>query len=129
MEILSIPETKTTPKIEFNLISGVLEIKGISIPEYPKDFFDPLLKAIERYSDRVPYTTVIHISLFYFNSGTTRYLLHILRTFKAITQAENSLIVKWHYDQGDEDQLDTAKDLETVVEIPFEFVPVESTRN
>lgn len=129
MEILSIAETKTSPGVEFNLISGVLSIKGISIPEYPKDFFEPLLAAIDRYRERIQYTTEINIALYYFNSGTARYLLHILRTFKNITNSDGKLTINWYYDDGDADQLETARDIEAVADVSFNFIAVDTSKN
>lgn len=123
-EIFTISETKTTPEIRFDFSWGILEIKGVSIPEYPAEYYRPLMDAISRYAKKTKETTTVNFSLKYFNSSSARSLLNIISAFKSIVHSSSKIIVNWYYDMADEDQLETVKDLEDLSGIKFNYIGV-----
>jgi hypothetical protein len=61
MEKLSIEGTPKTPTINFDFGSGVLEIKGRSIPENSIEFYKPLVETLEKYSSKPQANTDVNI--------------------------------------------------------------------
>lgn len=79
MEKYSIEGTPRTPTISFDLNTGMLEIKGRSIHENPSDFYKPLMDLLDVYSASPKANTTVSISLDYFNSSSSKCLLHLLK--------------------------------------------------
>lgn len=124
MEIFTVSETRTTPKIHFDLSWGILDIKGVSIPEYPREYYQPLLDAITKYGEHPKEITTINFSLIYFNSSSTRSLLTILNAFRNLGLSKDKLRINWYYDVADEDQLETVRDLEALANMEFNYIGV-----
>lgn len=114
--------TKYTPEIKFH--HGLLEIKGVSIPENAPGFYEPLLKAIERYSNVPNSETTINISLFYFNTSTLKCLLGLFTVLEKIHNKQSRVKVNWFYDVNDEGFTETIKVYEEIVKITFHFIPL-----
>ena len=62
MDPIKIEGTPKTPTVNFDAESGVLEIKGRSIPEHAVEFYKPLVDWIGSYGDSAKSDTVVNIS-------------------------------------------------------------------
>ena len=71
---------------------GKIDISGRSIHEDPTKFFDPLYDWIENYCKNPPETTNVNIELEYFNSGSARYILKILKRLGLLVDEGKKLI-------------------------------------
>lgn len=83
MENLFIEATKKTPLIDLKS-AGQLIFKGRSIPEDPNRFYENIYRWIEKYASNPQPITHVDIEFEYFNSGTSKSLLHILKLLTAI---------------------------------------------
>lgn len=126
MEVYTITETKYTPAIHFNLSTGRLEISGISVHEFPLEFYEPLLESIDRYSLKPSGHTQVDMALRYFNSSSARVLLSILKKLAWNLKGKSELVVNWFYDKDDEDILETVQDIEELTGIKFNYMPLSS---
>jgi len=124
MENLYIEGTRKTPEVKFNL-NGKMELKGRSIPEDPSKFFNPLYLWVTDYCTSPKETTTIDIELEYFNSGSSKSILHMLREFSLLPKKGFKLIINWYYEQGDDDILERGEYYASLLDIKFNFIETE----
>ena len=99
--------------------SGLIEFKGNSIPEDAGAFYKPILHKIEEYF-LTPYPlTVVSISLKYYNSSTSKWLLNLFQLFKKFNERGYDIFIKWYYDADDEESIYTAQDYSNLLDIPI----------
>lgn len=125
MNVLKIEETKQTPEIDFDPNSGELEITGRSIPENTFEFFNPILEWLEEYKDVAPSKTIIHVNLEYFNTSSSKYILEIFKKLKKLEDLDKEILVKWYYEEDDEEMMETGEDYEDVSGLEFEIIEIE----
>jgi hypothetical protein len=122
MEPLIIEGTKNTPEIKFDIKTGKFSIIGNSIPEDVLSFYTPIFRWLEDYISNPCPLTDLSIKLSYFNSASSKTLLDILNMLEAVNDTSAKVFVKWHYHDLDEDMLQTGKEFESMLSIPFEFI-------
>jgi hypothetical protein len=116
MNRLFLESTKATPRVEF-LPSGELSIQGRSLPEDTYTFYTPLLDwAKQCLLD----TVSLEIRLEYINTSSSKQLYTLICLFKDNLRVKN-FSVQWYYEEGDEDGLETGKEFESMLKVPFQF--------
>lgn len=126
MDNLEITGTAKTPSILFDSQSGVLEIKGRSIPENAIDFFKPLVDWLDEYSKETKSVTKANIQLEYFNTSSSKCILDIFKKLENINKQDNSeVIINWYYEEDDEDMLEAGEDYQSILKIPFKMIEIE----
>jgi hypothetical protein len=124
MENLLIESTKKTPDVAFN-VDGRMRISGRSIPEDASKFYDDLFEWVYLYGQNPPESTTIDIELEYFNSGSSKALLHILRALTEIIKKGNKLTINWYYEEGDDDIMERGEYYESILEVKFNFIQTD----
>jgi len=124
MESISIEGTPKTPAVNFNAETGVIEIKGRSIPENSIEFYRPLVEWLEEYSGNPQKLTTVNIQLEYFNTSSSKCILDVFKKLEAIKKARNEVIINWYYEEDDEDMLEAGEDYESIIRIPFKMIEV-----
>lgn len=116
MEPLFLASTSSTPEIRFSP-DGHLLIKGRSLPEDTAKFYNPLHDWINEY-------TLNHVSitiyLDYMNSSSSQQISKFLQLVKNNVHIKDC-IIKWYYEESDEDNLDFGKEVMLLTELPFQF--------
>ncbi len=125
MEVLRIEGSKQTPEIIFDPNMGKLEINGRSIPENTFEFFNPVLLWLDEYATQAQENTEIHVNLEYFNTSSSKYILEVFKRLKKIQSDGKSVLVKWYYEEDDEEMMETGEDYEDVSGLDFEIIEVE----
>lgn len=125
MNPLFIEGTPQTPSMRFDSNRGLLEIKGISIPENPVEFYKPLIEWLEQYTSKPADKTKVNICLEYFNTSSSKCLLEVFKKLEVIHKAKNDVVVNWYYVEDDEDMLAAGEDFESVLCIPFNIIETE----
>ena len=121
MSNLIINDSIKTPTVLFD-ITGILEIKGKSIPENSLEFYRPVFEWLDIYSQSPAQKTELKISLEYFNTSSSKCLLDILRRLETINLSGKSNVkVLWFYDADDEDMMEAGEDYQALVKVPFEL--------
>ena len=120
-------EFQPTQKTPFVLLdpSGHIRFKGRSIPEDVSLFYEDILDWVIAYASSPPAKTVVDIELEYLNSGTSKYMLRLLRKLKEIENDGYALLVKWVYEQGDDDILERGEYYASILDLDISFVEVE----
>jgi hypothetical protein len=120
MNNLLIESTKKTPEVSFN-VDGRLKISGRSIPEDPTQFYDQLFEWIYFYCQEPSDNTTVDVELEYFNSGSSKAILHILRALVDLSKKGKRLSVNWYYEEGDDDLMERGEYYESILEFKFNF--------
>lgn len=120
MNNLLIVSTKKSPEVSFNT-DGRLKISGRSIPEDPTKFYDQLFEWIYFYCQEPSDITTLDVELEYFNSGSSKAILHILRALVDIGKNGKRLSVNWYYEEGDDDIMERGEYYESILDFKFNF--------
>src|SRR5436190_14087326 len=117
MNDLIINDSIKTPLISLDH-SGVLEIKGKSIPENSLEFYKPVFEWLDSYSQSPAQKTELKINLEYFNTSSSKCLLDIFRRLETLNLSGKSQVkVAWLYDADDEDMMEAGEDYQALVKI------------
>jgi len=126
MEKLYHEKTGKTPMVSFDPDSGVLEVRGRSIPENSLGYYAPIMDWLDEYSAAAPAQTTVHIQLEYFNTASSKCILDLLKKMSSIhVNKESEVTIHWHYEEDDEDMLEAGEDYEAIIDAPFELVEFE----
>lgn len=124
MDSLFIEGTKKTPEVSFNT-NGQLKIKGRSIPENPSKFYDLLYLWVFEYCSHPQQSTTVNVELEYFNSGTSKALLHILRMLVDLKNKGHMIDINWFYETGDDDIYERGEYYSSILDTKFQFIEVK----
>ncbi len=125
MENLKIDGTPKTPTIVFNLEEGKLLIRGRSIPENSIEFYKPLVDKLEEYTNSPQSSTEVKIQLEYFNTSSSKCILDVFKKLEKIKSNGSDTVIKWYYEEDDEDMLEAGEDYQAIINIPFKMVEME----
>ncbi len=127
METIAIKGTPKTPTIDLNIDSGVVEIKGRSIPENAVDFYRPVVEWLDKYSETPMEETRVNIQLEYFNTSSSKCILDVFKKLENIYKRNGykGVTINWYYEEDDEDMLEAGEDYQSILKIPFEMIEME----
>ena len=125
MNNIKMEGTAKTPDLSFDANTGVFDIKGRSIPENSVEFYKPILEWIDEYTKQTPPKTIVNIHLEYFNTSSSKCILDLLKKFEIIAKNGNDIVIRWHYEEDDEDMLEAGQDYQSIIKVPFEMVEVD----
>ena len=121
---LILEKTLDTPYIQ--LEEGLVKMEGQLMPENILLFFKPVEQWIDNYLKKPAKFTKIDLNLSYLNSCSTKRLCDILRLFNEKYTEGYDMKVYWAYDEGDDTVQEIGDDLESMVNIPFEYIVKET---
>lgn len=124
MEPISFEGTPKTPTVNFNADSGIVEIKGRSIPENSIEFYKPLVDWLDAYKENAQPMTKVIIQLEYFNTSSSKCILDVFKKLEAVHKAKNPVEIHWYYEEDDEDMLEAGEDYESIIRVPFKMVEI-----
>jgi len=125
IENLLVEGTVKTPTVVLDADTGLLLIRGRSIPENTIDFFSPINNWVDNYCTIPKDKTTFQIRLEYFNTSTSKCLLDLLRKFENINKYRSEVTVEWFYETDDDDMEEAGQDYQAIVELPFSMIEVE----
>jgi hypothetical protein len=113
-----------TPFICLDPESGMLEIKGRSIPENPIEFYTPLIDALDEYAKSPMPLTQVTLKLEYYNSSSSKCLLEIFKKLEKMRKNGADIKINWLYDEQDDGMLTAGEDYQVMLDLSFVLVPV-----
>lgn len=116
MEKIVYEASSGTPKVIFDHESGLIEIRGKSIPENAIKFFHPLIEWLKDYAHNPKDTTKVVLQIDYFNTSSSKCILQILKILERIS-AKHEVLVDWIY--RDEDMYEIGEDYQLLIRLPF----------
>ena len=121
MDPIIIEGTPKTPTVRFDSVEAVFKLEGRSIPENSVEFYKPLVDWLESYKDTPLQETVVEVKLEYFNTSSSKCILDVFKKLEVIHKAKNEVLIKWYYEEDDEDMLEAGEDYESIIRVPFEM--------
>jgi len=125
MKNLEIEPKFNTPSIDFNAGSGYLLMKGRSIPENPESFYDPILTWLEEYFKETEKESVLEFRLEYVNSGSSKYILELLRRLQKLVVTGKPIKIIWCFETDDESIEDLGEHYKHTVDLPIEIKEID----
>jgi len=121
---LLISANNKTPEVDFKG-TGILWIKGRSIPEDASSFYYEIERWVDEYCLNPATETSINIMLEYFNDGGYKHILRILRKLEEIKEIGNSVDINWYYDEVDKDMKDLIEMFSESLHTTINIIPTE----
>lgn len=125
MEAISIEGTPKTPTVKFDPATGVLELKGRSIPENSIEFYKPVIDMLDKYATNPKPVTNVNVQLEYFNTSSSKCILDLFKKLEAINNNGSSVTINWHYEEDDEDMLEAGEDYQAIINVPFKMIQIQ----
>jgi hypothetical protein len=122
MDKIVLQPSPTTPKVNFDSQTGLLEISGKSLPENSIDFFQPIHAWLDNYSADPNDVTSLIFKLEYFNTSSTSHFLKIIKKVEKLFDMGKNANVIWYYDYEDEDMKEAGEDFKMLVKLPVDIV-------
>ena len=107
---LIIESSNSSPFVSFTT-EGRLKMEGKIIPDNALPFFDVLINWI---SDLDSSQVIFDINIEYMNTSATMQMFKLLKNMEHNCLIEK-LTVNWHYEEGDDDTLETGQILEELL--------------
>ena len=124
MEKLEFQPTQKTPYVLLDP-AGKIKFKGRSIPEDVSLFYEEILDWIVGYSTSPSQLTEVDIEMEYLNSGTSKYMLRLLKKLKEIDNNGYGLQISWVYEEGDDDILERGEYYASILNLKINFIEIE----
>lgn len=129
MDTLNIASTETSPQVVFDP-NGQLLMEGESRPENVVKFFEPIMNWLKEYQGAVKAKSVnlkatFDFKLEYFNSSSAKFIMDMFVELEKCVKDGLDLTINWHYEELDEDLLESGEEYQKLVEIPFQFITIE----
>ena len=124
MELVTIEGTRKTPDVRLDP-EGKIKLGGRSIPEDASKFFEEVLDWVVDYCSSPKDLTTIDIELEYFNSGSAKYVMQILRELSELISGNKKVEVNWYYEEGDDDILERGEYYATILSLDINFIETE----
>ena len=124
MELVSLESTRKTPNVLLDP-SGRIKIGGRSIPEDASKFYDNILNWVLDYCHTPSDSTVVDIELEYFNSGSAKFVMQILRELSELLAEGRGLKVNWYYEEGDDDILERGEYYSSILDLEINFIETD----
>lgn len=122
MKALHIEPSEFSPKVVFDADNNVFEVSGVSRPENPMEFYQPIIDWLDAYSESPNDTTKVEFQFEYFNTSSLKYFLIILSKFKDIEESGKTVQINWCYDEEDDEMLEVGENLEELSELEFNYI-------
>lgn len=125
MENLVLEGSAKTPSVNFDSASGVLELKGRSIPENSVEFYKPINDWIDNYAKSPQSVTTIDVKLEYFNTSSSKCILDLFKQLEGLNGNGTDVKVNWYFEEDDEDMEEAGEDYQAIIDLPFKMIEVE----
>ena len=110
---------KNTPEIRFDPDANVFYIKGKSFPENAKKHYSDFTAWLK--INKIPAGSLIELNFEYISSSSVISVLELLRE---IEKQEKDILVKWYYEDGDDDMRAVGANYQKLSSLNFEFIEI-----
>jgi hypothetical protein len=124
MTELVIKESSTTPFIRFSPDNQTLTIKGRSTPENPVAFYEDLVVWLDEFFQVSTQELVVRMYFKYINTSSLKCILEILKKVMN-NKTETQVAFEWLFDNGDDDMRELGTDIEELLHVQFQKIPVQ----
>ena len=132
MRELIIESTSNSPKVVFEPGNSRFEISGESRPENVSAFYKPILdwikefeSASEKMTKQMNSPFEFNFNLDYFNSTSAKFILDFCKKLGKLYAQGHKIIVRWYYEEDDEDMLEVGREMSRMAKMPFEYIEIK----
>lgn len=125
MKRYEVQEKADSPYVLLDKNQNIFLIQGKSFPENVSEFYEPIIKWFEEYFQNPNEKTVVEFKLDYINTATSKSLINILLIFKREIEKGRDILIKWYYQEDDEDIKDSGIEFSEIVKIPIELIEIK----
>ncbi|KPK85046.1 MAG: hypothetical protein AMS27_08400 [Bacteroides sp. SM23_62_1] len=111
------------PSVHFNAETGECEISGESYLEKTAEFYDRLLEWLDRFMNEVRKPIKFNFKLTYFNTSTSKRLLHIMIKLREYVDKGGSVTANWYYHPDDIEIEEDVEDLRSIAKLDVNVIP------
>ncbi len=122
--MLEIEPSVKTPHVRIDFESATVSIEGVCTPENPTEFFLPISTAIYKILDEKN-NLDLNIFLEYFNSGSSVFLLQILKNI-SLKQKEKKVNITWSHESDDDDLKEAGQLFSELCKLHFNYIVVNN---
>jgi|SRR6056297_2067901 len=112
------------PSIKFDKETGTLSVTGSSYPENAEKVYYPVLDWLSEFDFVQTPKMVLHISLKYYNTATSKKLFEIIKKYNQAWKNGQKAEIRWEYMSDDEDMFESGRYYSELVEVPFHFIEI-----
>ena len=117
--------TREIPKVEIKERLKKVEISGHSRMADAGDFYEPLQKKLEHCFYLFHQTLIIDFRYEYINTGSSKWLYHILKNLQSIVKKGGLIEINWYYEEDDEVIQGLGEDMQSLIDVPFSISMIE----
>jgi len=132
MKELNIESTSTSPKVLFDPKTYSFDISGESRPENASVFYKPILewvKDLEMFftnaKEQINTQFEFNFNFDYFNSTSAKFILDFCKKLGQLHSQGKPIVVRWHYEEDDEDMLEVGREMSRMSKFPFEYIEIK----
>lgn len=111
MNYLIVEGDKFTPRINFDPVSGVLEMSGLAVPEDVRELSDPVMKWLTNYFITPQPSTELTLFFEYINTAATKFIFQICEFLDNANGHDTKVKLIWKYFRGDSEMLELGKEI------------------
>jgi len=126
MEVIKIEPTHDKPGVILDKENNIFEFKGNSLPENANAFYEPILNWLDKYIEDPNPKTVIELKLDYLNTASSKAFFSIFLKIEKLKEQGHDVLIKWYYDEDDEDMEEVGEEFADIIKLPFEHISYEA---
>lgn len=134
MEKLVIEPTFNSPSVILDPEASKFDFSGESRPENVRKFYLPILEWLDSYakeqsdkkSSARSSSLQVQFNFEYFNSTSAKYILDIFKALNVLNDLGMKILVKWLYEEDDEDMLEVGEEMSRMSKLEFEYVNTDA---
>lgn len=116
---LELEKSIDTPYV--NLEEGLVRMEGRLMPENIRFFIKPVEEWVDKYLENPAEFTKIDLEFSYLNSCSTKRICDLLKQFNKKFKEGFNMKIYWTFEEGDDTVQEIGDDLQSMIDIPFEF--------
>ena len=124
LKTIRISATSKTPEVTLNP-DGLIHIRGRSLSGEVEGLPEEVENWLDTYLLDPCDVTLIEINLEYIGGFKTGYYVEMVRKIKKVLTHNKKLVVKWYYEEGDEDILERGECFSLYLDLPFDFIEIK----
>ena len=121
LEKLVIMGKRNSLYVVFDSETGILSLRGHSIPDNALKFFEPIMTWTKEYLQLSPEKISLNVSFEYLHTGASKQIFILLQLLNEWRMKGNIVNVNWYYEEDDEDMKNLGLDFSSVLNFPFRY--------
>jgi hypothetical protein len=122
IEIKGFKDDYFIPTVTFDAESGVCEISGESYLEETVEFYAPLLKWLEEFTEDTNRSITFDFKLTYFNTSSSKRILDIMLLLKEFQEDGGNVTANWFIEDDDTDMEDEVEDFKIASDLEINII-------